>query len=505
MLQELRTACEFTGITTYPETVPYHPTEAYPEYRGDVTSQPLSLYGNVRTLLFRQGLDAKRFGTADWNPFGVFIKPGMTVFIKTNTVTHVHKKGGDVRSVIVHASLVRPVLDYVCLALKGKGRIIIGDSQVYNADFDKAMEASGIRALLDWYREQTDIPIECFDLRLNKARRTLLYGSWARTKIEHDPRGYRFVDLGKESYFEGIDPNKLRIGMESYQKMRKYHGSGKHLYQFPGSLLDSDVIINMPKVKTHRRTGITLAIKNFMGLPSLKESLPHFQVGTPEEGGDQYINKSFRKKIGTWMHDIIQSHPVTLVKFIFAIIKKISWNSSRIIPFKDDVFEAMWPGNDTVWRTLLDLNRAALYADRNGKLQPTQQREYFCLMDGIIAGEGDGPLIPDAVEAGVLLSSFSPGSIDAVASTLMGFDVDKLRLVKRAIDDTDRFAPLFFGTREDIEIIDNGQRVNLETFGKEHNLHFKTHPNWTGSIERDWDGESSKVGGSCESCSSNCT
>ena len=299
-----------------------------------------------------------------------------------------------------------------------------------------------------------------------------------------DPRGYQFVDLKDLSYFKDVDPKKLRIGIASYKEMYKYHSKGHHKYLFPKSLLDSDVIINIPKLKTHRRTGITMALKNFMGLPALKDSLPHFTIGSPEEGGDQYIHPSIRKEIGTRMHDIIQSSRFVPVKFIFAVIKKINWNSHRIVPFKDDIFEAMWPGNDTVWRTLLDLNRAAFYADKHGVLQKDVQRKYFCILDGIIGGEKDGPVATDPVDSGIVLGGYNPVAIDCVASTLIGFDIKKIRLLTKGLDDSNHELPLFFGNKEDIIVLKGKESYSLGTFGKKYNLKFEPHPNWKGYIER---------------------
>jgi hypothetical protein len=244
------------------------------------------------------------------------------------------------------------------------------------------------------------------------------------------------------------------------------------------------VIINIPKLKTHRRTGITLAIKNFMGLPSLKDSLPHFTIGSPEEGGDQYINRSFRKKIGTKMHDIIQSNRFIPVKFIFAILKKINWNSRKIIPFKDDVYEAMWHGNDTVWRTLLDLNRVAFYADKQGVLKDDLQRNYFCIIDGIIGGEKDGPVAPDPVDSRTIIGGYNPVAIDCAATTLMGFDIKKVRLLNKGLEDSKHPLPLFWGNKEDIIIYDRNKSYTLETFGNSYNLRFEPHPSWKGCIER---------------------
>jgi len=488
-LQNKKVAVNFSGIGTYFEHAPFHPPERFPEYEGSDVQPGNGIYTAVRQVLHQVGLDADHYGSPEWNPFGDFIEQGMTVFIKPNTVRHYHTGGGDVLSIINHASVLRPILDYTVKALKGDGRIIIGDSQVIFGQFDKAYKAASIDQLLEWYTSWCPVPIECFDLRMVRGVRTYMYGKWGRQKVEQDPRGYRFVDLGDKSCFKSIDPKRLRIAIASYKNMYKHHSDGKHEYMFPQSVLDSDVIINIPKLKTHRRTAVTLAMKNFMGIPAWKDSLPHFITGSPEEGGDQYINPSARKRICTRLHDEIQSNPYIPVKFACAVTKKIVWNSHKIIPFKDDVFEAMWYGNDTLWRTLLDLNRGVLFADREGRIQDTPQRRYFAMIEGFIAGEKNGPVGVDPVPAGVVLAGYNPVALDLTAASLMGFDVRRIPMIWNAFGGRDGLngqAPSLFDGDEGQIIINTGdETLAFDQFQERHNLKFKPHPTWKGHIERD--------------------
>ncbi|GAB4367455.1 MAG: hypothetical protein Kow00128_11930 [Deltaproteobacteria bacterium] len=476
-------AVNFVASRSYPSRIPFHPHERFPEYPGSGTDPGNRVYGEVRETLQMLGLDKENFGTGRWNPFRGIVKPGMTVFVKPNTVRHHHLGNKDIFSVITHASILRPVLDYICIALENRGRIIIGDSQVIFGRFDKAMAISQIEGLLEWYRKQTPVPIECFDLRIVRGTRTWMYGKWGRKKVEQDPRGYMVVDLGNRSCFNGIDPRRLRVAIASYKNMYKFHSDGKHQYVFPGSVLASDAIINIAKLKTHRRTAVTLAIKNFMGLPALKDCLPHFITGSVEEGGDQYIYPSRRKAICLRLHDEIQANPWVPVKFACAVLKKIVWNTHKIFPFKDDIYEAMWYGNDTLWRTLIDLNRIAFYADKNGIVREEPQRKCFALIDGIIGGEKDGPVSPDPVPAGVLLAGHNSVAMDAVGATLMGFDVDKIPMIRNAFCGNGTPLPLFVGGKEEIRVIDKKGVFGLEEYKKVRNLGFEPHPNWKEHVE----------------------
>src|SRR4029450_3442025 len=51
--------------------------------------------------------------------------------------------------------------------------------------------------------------------------------------------------------------------------------------------MDADVLINLPKFKTHKKVGITCALKNLVGINANKNWLPHHTEGTPDLGGDQ--------------------------------------------------------------------------------------------------------------------------------------------------------------------------------------------------------------------------
>ena len=474
----------FCKEATYPAEVPYSPPEPFSEQRFGADVSRNSVYPAVRSALHDLGLHTGKPGSTAWNPLGSLVKPGMTVLIKPNTVMHAHGRGGSMTSVVVHASVLRPILDYVSSALEGQGRIIVGDSQLLFSDFSKAMQVSGIADLVAWYRDKTPIPIELLDFRKVRGARSWLYGKWRRIPVNGDPRGYVRVELGERSLFHGIDPASLRIAVASHREMKDYHGEGRHAYLMPRSVLEADVIINVAKLKTHRRTGVTLALKNYMGLPAAKGALPHFRLGSPSEGGDQYVHPSARKRLGTRMHDVIQTSRWTPVKLGVAVGKRLLWGSRQVVPFRDDVFEAMWPGNDTVWRTLLDIHRLVRYADKAGVLRDSPQRACIHVIDGVVGGQGDGPLSPDPVPSGCILAGMDPVAVDVVAAGLMGFDHRKIRLLTEGLKERDRELPVSAVREEDITVAVDGEDLSLAQFLASHNLHFDPHPSWKGAIER---------------------
>jgi hypothetical protein len=123
------------------------------------------------------------------------------------------------------------------------------------------------------------------------------------------------------------------------------------------------------------------------------------------------------------------------------------------------------------------------YADRDGKLRDTPQRAQLHLIDGIIGGQGDGPLSTYPVQSNVMLAAWNAVCLDAVAATLMGFDTDRIPLIYRAFQDARHTHPVCTVAREEIQIEADGQELTLESFKERYNLEFAAHPNWAGHIE----------------------
>jgi hypothetical protein len=67
-----------------------------------------------------------------------------------------------------------------------------------------------------------------------------------------------------------------------------------------------------------------------------------------------------------------------------------------------------WYGNDTAWRMVLDLNKVLFYFDGEGKQLQSPLR-YLTIVDRIVAGEGDGPVVADPLSAGLIVAGFNVG------------------------------------------------------------------------------------------------
>ena len=97
-----------------------------------------------------------------------------------------------------------------------------------------------------------------------------------------DTRGYCEINLGKLSYFK--DSNKREIqrlvrSEEDNRKTIKKHINGCHKYLVSKTVLDSNVIVSIPKLKVHKKVGVTLNIKGFVRTQGDKNYIPHYKSG----------------------------------------------------------------------------------------------------------------------------------------------------------------------------------------------------------------------------------
>jgi hypothetical protein len=149
-------------------------------------------------------------------------------------------------------------------------------------------------------------------------------------------------------------------------------------------VLEADVVLSVPKAKVHCSGGITVAMKNMVGL------IPAWDGGY----GD-------------------------------GVLKDCAHTS--------DVDRAagergIYLDNDTIWRSMADLNRILLYADRVGTVQMTPQRRYLALVDAVVAAEAS-QYAPRPFPLNAVVLATDPVSADAVTARCMGFVPRALRSV----------------------------------------------------------------------------
>ena len=78
-------------------------------------------------------------------------------------------------------------------------------------------------------------------------------------------------------------------------------------------------------------------------------------------------------------------------------------------------------------------NRALTFADADGLLHQTPVRTRFCIVDGIVAGEAEGPIYAKPVRCGAIIAGANPVRVDVTASELVGFDFARIPTMANAI------------------------------------------------------------------------
>lgn len=453
---------------SYTRTPPFNPGTAYPEYlwRGDLSKcEENYVYDAVRALFCSMSLDSQHFGASDWNPLGKLIQPGMTVLLKPNMVLHRNLNSGatGLDEVITNPGLVRAVCDYVCIALKGTGKIIIGDAPLQSCDFRSLCHAGGYDDIVAFFQKK-GVHVELMDFRQ-------IVSTYNEDRILEtvdqggDPAGYECVSLGDYSCHKEKRHfrDRFRVTGYDYRKMAQYHTATDNKYLISRSALSADVIISLPKLKTHRKAGITASLKNFIGIVGHKDCLPHHTKGSVDDGGDEYLASNVWKRLAVLGEEKLNMAAIQgkkrVASLLLCVIRKLWKLANRTAT--DPYSEGSWYGNDTIWRTTLDLVRIAYYADKTGLVQQRRQRAIFAVVDAVVAGEGEGPLNARAKHSSIIAASEDLPGLDATLTALMGFNPADIPTVKNSF--AEHPLPLTRHAMQDIKIVSNYESWNISS------------------------------------------
>jgi uncharacterized protein (DUF362 family) len=136
-------------------------------------------------------------------------------------------------------------------------------------------------------------------------------------------------------------------------RLRSHYTDLRELW-LPTAVLDADVVVSMPKLKTHHWVGVTLSLKNCFGC------MPGRVYG--------------------WPKDVFHVHGI----------------SNSIL----DIYAAVRPS--------------------------------LAIVDGIVGMEGDGPIMGEPVQSGVVILSRDGVAADVTASRIMGMDPEKVDYLMEA-------------------------------------------------------------------------
>jgi uncharacterized protein (DUF362 family) len=478
-MNKLNTSMIIEKNVIYSLYAPYNPVIKYPEYpfnnRGDN-----QIYDILRQSFILLQLDNNNYGTNKWNPLGCIIKPNDKVVLKPNFIKEINNCNN---SIITDGSVIRAIIDYVYIALKGNGEIIVCDGPQSDSDINKIKKSTGINEIQELYWNKFKFEIKFIDLRKeywNEQKGIII----DRTILEGDPKGYIKYDLGNRSNLNDKKNLQYYGAFYDIDETNKHHQLNKHEYLISKTPIKADVLINIPKLKTHKKVGVTLNLKNLVGINGNKNWLPHYTFNA-NNNGDQYpqiTNKNILENVAVKIakSDLLNRH--SYMRMFSKYLKKYGYlifgNNKKVIR------SGNWYGNDTTWRMCLDLNKIMFFGDLNGNIGDNYcNRKYLSVVDGIIGMEGAGPMEGTPKYCGMIAVGFDPLTVDLVCTKLMGFDYKKIKLLDNALRSN------IFHTNtnnyNDIKVISNDLRYNkyLIDIKPEDTFHFEPHFGWKNHIE----------------------
>jgi uncharacterized protein (DUF362 family) len=404
---------------------------------------------------------------------------GRPVLFKPNLINHRHLTGGDYSAVVTQPAVLElawAVADRLGLSTSRS----VADAPQGDADFARILESTGLDC---WGRNRG---VTLVDLRRERYREHAGVPV-AHERLPGDPNGSVRVRLDHYSAFAGLDTRTFYgadfdIG-ETNTHHHRFNEYEVHEYLFSGTALNAGIVVNLPKLKTHKKAGLTISLKNLVGLNANKNWLPHHTMGTPAQGGDAYPESTLMQRLEAGLARSLKPwiNRSGLLASAAAMLKPAA---KGILGDTQEVIRSgNWWGNDTIWRMILDLNRVLLYARPDGSIATTPQRRMVSLVDGLIAGEGSGPEAPDRVDAGLLIAGSNPVAVDTVAATLVGFDYRKIPYLDQAFL-PHRLPLVSFGV-EDIVVESNVPAWDrkLGDIDRATTLRFRPHFGWVDHVE----------------------
>ena len=464
----------YSAVKLYPYLSSMVASSASP-HAGFFQRASADLPVRVRTILARAG--------TGWSPRQVVLKP--------NWVIHETDPAFPISALVTDSRLIEATAQ-ACLELfPSIEQLWIADCPLQSANWELLCRQAGIDQMRERLTSRWGDRVRVADFRREVAFQkegTFLQSSFSP---QADPKGYREIELGKSSHLEALASQAERFAVNDYNAAitRSNHSAGSHRYLVSQTILNSDLFINLPKWKTHQKSGITAGLKNVVGINGDKAYLPHFRRGAPKWGGDEYQDENrWLYWIQTQCREKLQKRSqlgFRLLKPGWELLKKwkgieTRYASPRQKKMKFYVAGGAWHGNETIWRMIYDLNLIIQCADAAGKLQASPQRDYFCLVDGLICGEGNGPLQPLPREMDWLGYGNDPFLIDTALAWWMGFDPGKIPLLR----ERSQYQGPHWGRfeKDHLPADLDGQPINV--FQSALNFRFEPPPGWRGQIER---------------------
>lgn len=243
--------------------------------------------------------NAENLGWADAarGAFGRMIREGARVLIKPNFVLHKNQGRDGLLPLVTHQSIVKAVVAEVLKA--DPSQVAVGDAPIQSCDFAELLR---LTKLDEWASElQKREPRFKGIIDFRRTVGTVKNGVRSAQENRRAAENYVLFNLGEDSLLEPLTDgtNSFRVTNYDPRLMAKTHSPGNHQYLVAREVIEADVVINLPKLKTHKKAGITNALKNLVGINGNKEFLPHHRLGGAADGGDCYPDSDLVKRGST--------------------------------------------------------------------------------------------------------------------------------------------------------------------------------------------------------------
>ncbi len=407
--------------------------------------------------------------------------PLPTIFLLCNFVYHKrpHESWDQFRGKTTQCEVLYPLIEQILAVYGTDVRIRIGNAPLQGANWQRLVEELGLSRLVTHFHErlQKDV-IELCDLRLH-VRESNGRPITARVLDEDEYRSDQcvLVDLAETSLLDEVTAEDTAFRVLDYgtDRITRCHRPGKHVYIIARKVLESDLIISVPKLKTHEKVGMTTGIKGCVGTIAHKDCLPHHRKGSVADGGDEYRRPSRLRRLYSDYHDFVNRLRPSLTTNCLLLAGRVLHKLHA--RGKSRFAAGSWSGNDTAWRMSLDLARISLYATTDGQMAAQPVRRHFVLTDGVIAGEGQGPLNVNPVYFGYLSWSEDLAASDLVNSAAMGMNLDQLPIVRGAFELADYPLTPLRGP-DDVTLVVNGRPSSLAEFRRSDGRTFRMPRGW---------------------------
>ena len=356
-----------------------NPDARYPEVASEATAASAGFLNGDGSEINDMVAQALRLAGSAGEPGGPLLRqwipPGKRVFVLPNLVMHRRTDRGETIPLFLakctNGSIVKPLLAHAVEAAGDSRLVTLGSAPLQSCDYAVASREAGFTSSPSEDSSGPPAGITPMDLR-SVATVWSKYGAL----LESDARDVPSVevDLGPLSFLDELYLRKtsvdFRVGDYAPGETLSFHSKGRHIYTIHRDVLESDVIISVPKLKTHEKVGITCALKGTIGTVTRKECLAHYRHDNRDGRGDEHPPGNPLRALASEISDRSSSAPQTRLGNATRIIGKSAFRLARI--GQHGIMGGAWAGNDTAWRMALDVARILRFARPDGSIADTQ-------------------------------------------------------------------------------------------------------------------------------------